>query len=65
MKKNPSRDLAVYVVWVPELGAQSKHVPEAAKLAPDERARHYWDGGQILEKEYRDVLRIGRVAWLG
>ena len=47
----------------PELGAQPKHIPEAAKLVPDERARHYWDGGQVLEKEYRDVLRIGRVAW--
>ena len=63
MKKNPSRDLAVFVVWVPELGAQPKHVPDAAKLVPDERARPYWDGGQVLEKEYRDVLRIGRVAW--
>ena len=63
LKNNPSRDLAVYVVWVPELDAQPKHVPEAARLVPDERAHHYWDGAEVLGKEYKDVLRIGKVAW--
>jgi hypothetical protein len=63
LRKNPSRDLAVYVVWVPELGAEPRHVPQAAKLVPDERARHYWDGTEILGKEYKDVLRIAKVAW--
>ena len=63
LQKNASRDLAVYVVWVHELGAQTKHIPEAAKLVPDERARHYWDGGEVIGKEYKDVLRIANTAW--
>jgi hypothetical protein len=63
LQKNPSRQMAVYVVWVPELGAEPKHVAPAARLVPDERARHYWDGAEILGKEYKDVLRIGKVAW--
>jgi len=63
LEKNPSRNLAVYVVWVPELGAQPKHVPDAATLVRDPRARHYWDGDEVVGKAYNGVLGIGRIAW--
>ena len=63
LQKNASRDLAAYVVWVPELGAETKHVPPAMKLVPDERARHYWDGAEVVGKQYGALLRINRIAW--
>jgi hypothetical protein len=63
LQKNASRDLAAYVVWVPELGAETRHVPPAMKLVPDERARHYWDGGEIVGKQYEALFKLNRIAW--
>lgn len=43
LKVDARSDVAVYVVWSPQLGAREGHVAGGASLIPDERARHYWD----------------------
>jgi hypothetical protein len=53
----------VYVVWVPMLGAEERHVPEASRLATDSRVRQYWDGANILGEAYRSVLGLSGTAW--
>jgi hypothetical protein len=58
-----SRGLAAYFVWVPELGAQSKDVPGGMALAPDKRARHYWDENEVLSIAYGKSLPTPGVAW--
>ncbi|HEX9669571.1 MAG TPA: hypothetical protein VGC93_08815 [Thermoanaerobaculia bacterium] len=63
-------DIAVFVVWSDQLFAGARHVPEAAELMPDRRARHYWDGDRVLGRAYQDRLEAGgrrfeldREAW--
>ena len=46
------------MVWVPELGAEEKHVSPALKAVPDDRATHYWDGGGLLMRGYSPVLAL-------
>ena len=53
----------VFVVWVPELGGQEKHVPAAAKLIADSRAIHFWDGNSVLGKAYQQILKTPGTAW--
>ena len=45
-----------YVVWVPQLGAEEKHVRGATRLASDGRARHFWDPKEQLGRSYARVL---------
>ena len=63
-------DIAVFVVWSPQLGAEIKHVAEAAELIPDPRARHYWDGDMVIGGQYQALLHpdgkeltLGSPAW--
>ena len=63
LEKNSNRNLAVYVVWVPELGGQEKHVPSAAKLIADSRTVQYWDGKGRLEESYQHILGTPGNAW--
>jgi hypothetical protein len=63
LKKTDSKDIAVYVVWSPQLGAQEKHVASAMRLVPDARARHYWDGSEIVGKAYQAILKLPAPAW--
>jgi hypothetical protein len=57
------------VVWSDQFGAGPRHVPEAAELMPDARARHYWDGGRVVGRGYQKLklggrtLDIGAEAW--
>lgn len=48
MEENTSGDIAVYTVWSPQLGAEERHVPDAASLMPDARATHYWDPNKLV-----------------
>ena len=41
LEKKPGADLSVYVVWVPQFGAQRSDVDTS--LFHDKRARVYWD----------------------
>ena len=59
----PSRDLAAFVVWIPQLGAHRKHVASAAGLVTDSRAKQYWDEDDWLGDAYGRVLSTPDAAW--
>jgi hypothetical protein len=63
LEKEPSKEVAVYLVWSSQLGAQERHVAEAAKLLPDPRVRHFWDGEQVVGTTFERVLGVGEPAW--
>ena len=63
LAKDSSKSVAVYVVWVPRLGAEEKHVASATALVPDHRARHFWDGGMLIGSAYQPVLKLEAAAW--
>ena len=63
LDRDSSRNVALYVVWSPQLGAQEKHVASAMGLIPDARARHYWDGGMLVGSLYQPMLRLEAAAW--
>ncbi len=63
LAKDSSRSIAVYVVWSPQLGAQEKHVASAMALVPDARARHYWDGEELVGKAFQPLLSLPAAAW--
>jgi hypothetical protein len=63
LAKDSLKDIAVYVVWSPQLGAQEKHVASATSLVPDSRARHYWDGGRVVGTSFQSVLGLPAPAW--
>ena len=62
-------DIAVFVVWSDQLGAEPRHLPDAAALMPDPRARHYWDGREVVGGAYRTLelegktVNVGQPAW--
>ncbi len=56
-------DVAVYVVWVPELGARERHVAGATRLMSDPRVTHYWDQEEAVGKSYaKQILGIDDFA---
>ena len=63
LKKDTSADIAVYVVWSPQLGAQEKHVASATALVSDARARHYWDGSMVVGRAFQPLLQLSAPAW--
>jgi hypothetical protein len=62
-KKDTLKDVAVYVVWSPQLGASEKYVKEAMRLVPDPRAKHYWDGRMLARSAYQRVVKSKAAAW--
>ena len=63
LSKVSSADLAAFVVWDPELGAQTKNVPEGMALIPDRRASHYWDADEVIGRAYEHILPTPGPAW--
>jgi hypothetical protein len=63
LKKDSSKDVAVYVVWSPQLGAEEKHVASATTLVPDPRARHYWDPQMFVGWRYQPLVGSEGAAW--
>jgi hypothetical protein len=59
----PGKPFKVYLVWVPVLEAEERHVSEATRLATDPRVRHFWDGENRLGDEYRRILGLSGTAW--
>ena len=51
------------MVWSSQLGAEERHVPEAATVMPDPRATHYWDPEMLVGKAYQSYLKIPEPAW--
>lgn len=63
LAREPSTQLAAYVAWVPELGAQPKDVAGGMTLVPDPRAFHYWDAREVLGRAYGRILPTPGPAW--
>lgn len=63
LMKDTLTDVAVYVVWSPQLGAEEKHVASATSLVPDRRARHYWDGQMLAGSAYQSLVGSKAAAW--
>jgi len=63
LAKDSLKDVAVYVVWSSQLGAQEKHVASASALVPDRRARQYWDSQMLVGSAYQPVLHTSAAAW--
>ena len=63
LAKDSLKDVAVYVVWSPQLGADESYVAGATKLVPDPRARHYWDGQMLVGTEYQPLVGSSGPAW--
>ena len=56
-------DVAVFVVWSAQLGAQEKHVASATALVPDPRVTHYWDGAMLVGSAFQPLLGLPAPAW--
>lgn len=56
-------DLAVYVIWSDQLGAEERHVADAAALIPDSRAIHYWDPEKLAGSSFQDQVGTSSPAW--
>lgn len=63
MAQQAGQRLRGYVVWVPKLGAQSEHVPEATRTVTDTRATHYWDSSGYTLRAFRQPLGLDADAW--
>lgn len=63
LAKDSTKDIAVYVVWSPQLGAQERHVASATGLVSDARAGHYWDGGMVVGRAFQPLLQLSTPAW--
>jgi hypothetical protein len=63
LEKDGSSDVAVYVIWSSQSGAEEQHVADAAELVADRRTRHYWDGGQQVGEAFQPLLGTPAAAW--
>jgi hypothetical protein len=63
LKKDSLKDVAVYVVWSPQLGAEEKHVAGATTLVSDPRATHFWDGHMLVGSAYQPLVGSRAAAW--
>ena len=63
LAKTDDEGLRVYVGWVPMFRGREEDVPKATTEVPDRRAAHYWDGGSLLVKGFRETLGFNEPAW--
>ena len=63
LEKDTLKDVAVYVVWSPQLGAQEKNVASATALVPDPRAKQFWDAQMLVGSAYQALVRSEAPAW--
>ncbi len=57
------KNAAVYVVWVPRLGAREQNVSSATRVVAASWSLQYWDGNDLLGEQYRQVLGWNDNAW--
>ena len=58
------QDVAVYAVWLPILGIDSKaSLPTATNRFSDQRVRQYWDAKAELGHAYSPILKTDEVVW--
>ncbi|MGH7533761.1 MAG: hypothetical protein ACREL4_10755 [Gemmatimonadales bacterium] len=63
LAKDTSTNIAVFVVWSPQLGAEEKHVAGASGLMPGPRVHHFWDPNELAGKAYQPMLKLSEAAW--
>ena len=63
LAQDSNSNVVVYVVWSDELGARETNVSSAAQLVADRRARHYWDGAEVVGRAFDPVLGLPIPAW--
>ena len=63
LAKQPSRDIAVYMVWSDQRGARERNVTGAATLMADPRVKHFWDGQEVVGTAFQPVLDAPVPAW--
>lgn len=64
LDKVKGEDIAVYAVWLPILGIDSKaSMPMATRQFSDPRVHQYWDGEAELAKSYSPIVKADGVAW--
>ena len=63
LAKQPSRDIAVYMVWSDQRGARERHVAGAAALMAEPRVKHFWDSQEVVGKAFQPVLDAPVPAW--
>jgi hypothetical protein len=58
------QDVAVYAVWLPILGIDSKaSLPTATNRFSDPRVHQYWDAKAELGRAYAPILKSDEVVW--
>jgi hypothetical protein len=57
------KTVPLYVLWVPRSGGQEKDVPNATRVIADTSAHEFWDGGDLLGVDHKQVLGWRGNAW--
>jgi hypothetical protein len=57
------KNAAIYVVWVPRLNGLERNVPAATRVVAASWAQQYWDGSDVLGRQYEQVLGWNDNAW--
>ncbi|MGH7523019.1 MAG: hypothetical protein ACREK8_01810 [Gemmatimonadales bacterium] len=63
LAKDTSANIAVFVVWSPQLGAEEKHVAGASGLIRGSRVHHFWDPNELAGSAYQPLLKLPAPAW--
>jgi hypothetical protein len=64
LDKVKGEDVAIYAVWLPILGIDSKaSMPIASKRFTDPRVRQYWDAKAEMSQAFQPVLKTEETVW--
>lgn len=55
--------LVTFVVHVPTMGAQEKHVADTVPLLHGPKVHHYWEETGIIGSDYEDVMDVEVYVW--
>jgi hypothetical protein len=61
LDRYPDANVRVFAVWLPIIPTDQRF--QVADLMVDDRATHYWDGGQIVGEYFAARDGAGGVAW--
>jgi hypothetical protein len=63
VKLERGKNAGIYVVWVPRLNGLERNVPAASRVVAAAWAQQYWDGSDLLGRQYKQVLGWNNNAW--
>lgn len=55
--------LVTFVVHVPTMGAEEKHVAETIPLLKGPRIHHYWEDTGIIGQHFSEVMEVDNYVW--